>query len=205
MKKKTGQGEEGFVLVWSLLIIVVLMLLGTFGISTSIFESKMAVNDALHKQAFYQADGGTEVGLDLLRQNINCISGFQTTSFSTTGGDGGITMRAGRENFWITNYSSGTTAASDANRDFYYPQDAPAPHTNIRINKLPLAGGQAGSTIGMSGYGALGTSNAQNTGNFPVYNINAQHAGARNTESAICTNYRVDPQFAKSPAGDCLY
>lgn len=205
MKKKTGQGEEGFVLVWALLLIVVLMLLGTFGISTSIFESKMAVNDALHKQAFYQADGGTEVGLDLLRHNINCISGFQTASFPTTGGDGGLTMLAGRENFWISNYSAGTTAASDANRDFYYPQDAPAPHTNIRINKMPLGSGAAGSTIGLSGYGALGTSHAQNVASFPVYNINAQYTGERNTESAICTDFRVDAQFANSPAGACVY
>lgn len=88
MKRKTGQGEEGFVLVWALLLIVVLVLLGTFGISTSIFESKMAANDALHKQAFYQADGGTEVGLDMVRQNINCISGFALSSFKITGGGG---------------------------------------------------------------------------------------------------------------------
>jgi len=204
MKNKPILGEKGFVLVWCLLLIVVLMLLGTFGISTSIFESKMAANDALHKQAFYQADGGTEVGLDLLRQNINCISGFKTTSFPATGGDGGLIMDGAKENFWVNNYSDGTTAASDTNRDFYYPQDAPAPHTNIRINKLPLDG-FGGSTIGMGGYGALGTNNAQNSSNFPVYEINAQYTGKRNTESAICTTYRVDSQFANSPVGDCLY
>ena len=203
MKKKTGYGEEGFVLVWSLLVIVVLVLLGTFGISTSIFESKMAANNALHKQAFYQADGGTEVGLDLLRQNINCISGFKTTSFPTTGGNGGITL-TGDANFWVNNFeAAGIAAASDTNRDLYYPNDGPAPHTNVAINGLTDKN-LGSSQIGLGGYESLGTNIAQGGAGL-VFQINAQYVGVRNTESTICTKYRVDSQFANSPAGDCNY
>jgi hypothetical protein len=203
MKKKTGQGEEGFVLVWSLLIVVVLVLLGTFGISTSIFESKMAVNSALHKQAFYQADGGTEVGLDLLRQNINCITGFISTSFPTAGGDNGIIL-TGDVNFWLNNFNpAGIAAASDANRDLYYPNDGPAPHTNVRINGLTDLN-IGSSQIGLAGYESLGTNIAQGGAGL-VFQINAQYVGERNTESAICTKYRIDSQFANSPAGNCNY
>lgn len=204
MKKKTGHREEGFVLVWSLLVIVVLVLLGTFGISTSIFESKMAANSALHKQAFYQADGGTEVGLDMLRQNINCISGFKATSFPAAGGNGGIYLLPGNENFWVNNFNpAGIAAASDTNRDFYYPPTAGQPHTNIRINGLTEKN-LGSAQIGLGGYESLGTNIAQGGAGL-VYNINAQYAGQRNTDSAICTRYRIDSQFANSPAGDCVY
>ena len=209
MKQKTVHGQEGFVIVWSLLIIVVLTLLGTYGISTSIFESKMAANSALHKQAFYQADGGTEVGLDMLRQNINCISGFKATSFpADASGNGGIYLIPGKENFWVNNFiPAGIGAASDNDvlneRDFYYPPTAGQPHTNVRINGLTEKN-LGSAQIGLGGYESLGTNIAQGGAGL-VYQINAQYAGRRNTESAICTKYRVDSQFANSPAGDCFY
>ena len=213
MKKKTGQGEEGFVLVWSLLLMVVLLLLGTSGIGTSIFETQMAANSALHKQVFYQADGGTEVGLDLLKQNINCISGFASASFGSdttadpyTGGDGGIHLNNGKENFWVrNNILNDIPAASDTNRDLFYPFNYPAgaPHTNVRINgRTKLT---TGAAIEMTaGYEGRGKSIGQDGAGL-VYDINAQYMGVRNSVSTICTKYRVDSQFAGSPAGDCLY
>lgn len=205
MKKKTGQGEEGFVLVWALLLIVVLVLLGTSGINTSIFESKMAVNDALHKQAFYQADGGTEIGLDMLGQNINCISGFDANSFPATGGDGGITF-IGDVNFWVNNNTeAGVSAASDTNRDFYYPAAYGAgPHTNVRINGRTVKG-EGEAQAGFAGSEGLGTNLAQNIGSGLLYEINAEYIGIRNSTVSICTEYLIDSQFAKAPAGDCLY
>lgn len=210
MKRKTGLGEEGFVLVWALLLIVVLVLLGTFGISTSIFESKMAANDALHKQAFYQADGGTEVGLDMLGQNINCINGFKAASFPATGGDGNIAF-VGDLNFWINNNNEdGVSAASDGNRDFFYPADynvpgqPPKPHTNVRLNGRFIKD-PGGSTIGMGGYEGLGTNIAKSGAGGLLYDINAQYVGIRNSTVSICTEYLVDSDFASSPAGDCVY
>ena len=76
MNRRYISDEQGFILVWALLLMVVVTLLGVSGISTSIFETKMAANEALHKQAFYQADGGTENSIALLKHNITCISGF---------------------------------------------------------------------------------------------------------------------------------
>ena len=136
--------ERGFVLVWALLLLVVLTLLGVAGISTSIFETKMAANEALHKRAFYQADGGTQNAISLLGHNITCISGFQDDTL-----DGGIMMATTAtgnpstsghsRNFWISNNLDKIPMASDTNRDFYYPSNAGAvgtdlPHTNGRIN-----------------------------------------------------------------------
>ena len=72
MKLSVKSSEEGFVLVFTLLLLVVLMLLGVSAINTSVFESTMSVNDALYKRAFYQADGGTEIGLKLTYDNAIC-------------------------------------------------------------------------------------------------------------------------------------
>jgi hypothetical protein len=203
MNRRYIADEQGFILIWALLLMVVVTLLGVSGVSTSIFETKMAANQALHTQAFYQADGGTEVGLGLLGQNINCINGFTSTSFPTAGGDNGITL-TGDVNFWVNNFNTdGIAAASDANRDLYYPNDGPAPHTNVRINGLTDRN-VGSSQIGLAGYESLGTNIAQGGAGL-VFQINAQYAGERNTESAICTKYRVDSQFANSPAGACNY
>ena len=46
-----SNNESGFIMVWSLLLLIVVTLLGVAGISTSIFEELMAVKWARHKQA----------------------------------------------------------------------------------------------------------------------------------------------------------
>lgn len=58
--------EKGFVLVLSMLMIVVLTLIGLASMSSSIFEIKLAGNDLLKKQAFYNA----ESGLNLYRYDL---------------------------------------------------------------------------------------------------------------------------------------
>ena len=80
MRDIMGNLEErkdgGFVLVWALLLMVVLLILGVSGIGTSIFESEMTANDALHKQSFFQSDGGANVAAMLIEENVSCPGGF---------------------------------------------------------------------------------------------------------------------------------
>jgi len=195
--------ERGFVLVWALLLLVVLTLLGVAGISTSIFETKMAANEALHKRAFYQADGGTQNAISLLGHNITCISGFTKTL------DGGIVMKTGSENFWISNNDlNEIPMASDTNRDFYYPSNAGAvgtdlPHTNGRINgniKM-MAGASIQQLAGYEGKGkGIGADGA-----YLVFDIKIERVGERNSRSEICIEYLVENQFAANPANDCVY
>ncbi len=53
MKQHSNLGQQGFILVWALLLMIVVTLLGVAGISTSIFEERMAANEALHQQIFF--------------------------------------------------------------------------------------------------------------------------------------------------------
>lgn len=133
------------------------------------------------------------------------------------GGDGNIAFDpthagnpADREktlNFWINNNNdNGVGAASDTNRDFYYPAGYAAgqPHTNVRLNGRSVKG-EGEAVRGFSGSEGLGTNLAQATGSGLLFDVNAHYIGTRNSESSICTQYLVDSQFAKSPSGNCLY
>ncbi len=216
MKKNVNIEEGGFILVSTLMILIVLTLMGVSGITLSTMEIKMTGNRALHQKTFYEADGGTEMGLSILNHSINCISGF---SSNTLGGRINLssvwkdnygqsidTVPDGR-NIWMTNnFEEGTPIASAQNRDLAYsPIDNPAgPEvTYVRINgrtKL-VAGSAIEMTAGYEGRGkSLGADGASLT-----YQINAQYVGLRNSESTICMEYRVDNQFANSPAGECYY
>ncbi len=212
MNRRTIADEQGFILVWALLLLVVVTLLGASGISTSIFETKMAANEALRKQTFYQADGGTENSISLLQNNINCITGFTKTL------DGGIVLATtatgntnplGSNNFWLSNNdTTEIDMASDTDRDFYYPSSASAPgttipHTNGRINgsvKM-MAGASLQQLAGYEGKGkGIGADGA-----YLVFDIKLERLGERNSRTGICLTYRVENQFASNPAGECVY
>lgn len=207
MKRLGTVNEQGFIMVWSLLLLIVVTLLGVSSISTSIFEDKMAANEALHKQAFYEADGGTEVGLAALKHNINCISGFGGRNI-----DGIIYIEDNDDNsatslnFWLENSNiNGITMASDSDRDFYYPVGyLPGdPHSNGKINGrvFAMAGG---SFVQLAGYEDL-AKNIADGGAYLTYDFKVEHVGTRNSRSGICLSYRVDSQFASNPSGNCVY
>lgn len=205
MKQRHTINEHGFIMVWALLLLIVVTLLGAAGISTSIFEERMAANEALHKQTFYKADGGGDNGLALLVENVNCISGFVTPH--STNLDGGIAYENGSKNFWLTNNIFGDVDMPTTGnvRDFYYPVGAQAdePHTNGRINgqtKL-MTGANLPMLAGYEGKGkALGSDGA-----FLEYDIKVVHYGTRNSRTNLHTKFRLDNQFSSYPAGNCNY
>jgi len=62
--------EQGSVLIVALVILVLLTLLGIAASTTTTIELQIAGNDKTYKMAFFAADGGTELGAELLEQNI---------------------------------------------------------------------------------------------------------------------------------------
>ncbi len=62
--------QDGYVLVLSMMMILVLTLLGIAALNTTDIELMIAGNDTLHKKTFYKADGGTEVASSVLEENI---------------------------------------------------------------------------------------------------------------------------------------
>ncbi len=68
----TIQNNSGSVLVASLILLAILTVMGITGITTSSTEIRIAANDMRHKQVFYQADGGTQVAVELIEQSFGC-------------------------------------------------------------------------------------------------------------------------------------
>ncbi len=211
MKKNICRnGEEGFVMVASLLILLVLTMLGIAVNRNTDIEWRIAMNDRLHKQSFYAADAATELAAEALEQSVACL-GFRANAKDT---DGKPIMRLrGKEGynydlvveesslgFWRNYAPDGIPTPSDAGRNLVYPgvfkdkefsvnDTNAAPHANINVggntkltrgSAIQMAAGYEGAGKGMGGGGAT-----------LVYDIRVQHVGraGEGTESVICVQY----------------
>lgn len=81
MKKliENTRNAEGFVLVAALLVMVVLSLIGIAATTNTSIELQIAGNDKVNKKTFYEAEAGAALGVELLEQSFNCVTGFQET------------------------------------------------------------------------------------------------------------------------------
>lgn len=117
-KKNILKSEDGFVLVISMFILVILTLIGIAATRNTTFELMISGNDKVNKQTFYSADAATEVGIELVEENLSCPVGFTPSPSPGTG----TTVIGGAEVFNPTFWQNETPpAATMAN----YPYDAP--------------------------------------------------------------------------------
>ena len=198
----TLRNERGSALVVALLMLVVLTLIGISASTTTTFELQISGNDKLYKMAFYQADGGTEAGAELIEQNIeerdwNKVdgSGDLDPTTGTTIDDSNPyyrgNLRIESENPYL-NLDPVDPVPSDTNRDAVIPAgSAPgstAPHTNIRVGGNSVL--STGSAVLLaSGYEGMGKG-AGGGGVWIIYNVRAQHEGVRNSTSRINQQWR---------------
>lgn len=200
------KSEEGFVLVTALMMLVALSLLGLATITTSTVELKIAGNDRLHKESFYQADGGTETGSVLAYENALCINSGGFTEGRTPGeADIGFIKVT---NMIFADPDQGTTALpDDATRDavFYSVlNDDTQPHTNFTVNGITE--NTPGSGLQMiSGYRGLGRGSAGG-GTHIRYAVNAQRSGPRQSRSTVTLDWRMSSHLINNASSfDCKY
>lgn len=197
MKISVAKKDEGFVLVWALMLMVVVLLLGVSGIGTSVFNSFMSANTALHTQSFYQADGGTSVAGQLIEENVACPQGFKPTSSVSPNSllKGNIFVKDSSQSLYLNSISSLPTPpspfVSDSNRDAYYYYNAADPtgkssgyvRTNIRVygETKPIGGS---SLIMLAGYESPGKSSAKGGAgrNFKTY---SQYVNVRESQNIV--------------------
>lgn len=193
MQQSVKTGEEGFILVFTLLLLVVVTLLGVSSISTSVFESQMSVNDALYKRAFSEADGGANVAGILIEENISCPNGFTATNGS---GDaliaGNVLVESTGLKLWA-NPISAAVRPTDLNRAAYFYYDATdngtlLPHTNITVGSTTGAG-TATSLISNAGYEGP-AKNIAGGGANSTFDVFSQHIGNRQSESIVTIKWR---------------
>jgi len=197
MKKRyyCRENEEGFILVTALLIMLVLTIIGIAANRNTSTELKIAGNDRLYKENFYEADGVTELAVEVLEQNIACLDFSKPLSGYDANYNIILDPSPNSKGFW-RNLSSGGIP-DETNRDFYYP--AALPHTNVKVSgNIKLT---TGSAIQMAA-GYEGLAKGIGTGGATlVYDINVQRIGRKSSETVICTKYA----HLLGQEGECKY
>lgn len=198
--------EGGFILALTMVILVILTIIGLSSTNLSRIELFISGNDRIHKETFYQADAGTEMGSRLLYDNAVCVqvnSGFDSSA--------GISGRV-FNNFLVSDldFSSernlASTAISDTNRAVTYYPDGQIADTDRHTNLL--AQGEVkyapGSGLQMvSGYEGLGASSIAG-GSHIEYDLISQHFGATNSQSIITVGWKLSTQIINSASTqDC--
>ena len=178
MKYIFHNNEKGSALIISVLILLLLTVIGIAATNTSTIEILISGNDKAHKMAFHQADGGIEVGIELLEQNI-MLAGFDSTDLASLG-DVNVTS----PNLYLNDVPG---MPSDSNRDAYLPGNYAGndPHTNLSIGinakGYPLSGGAIQMAAGYEGKGK----SAAGGGGYVAYDIWSQRIEMGNSEDTI--------------------
>jgi len=210
--RKIPLGEQGFVLVAAMVILVVLSIMGISITQMSRVELQISGNDRRVKHSFYKADGGTEIGIELLEENFSCPVGFDTpggfdsddastasyiqivgvdlfdAKFAT---DLDITELA-KAAPGLPNPASSDEVPTDSYRTIRVPDDPTAHndtdyHTNVAI--YGTTGFSTGSAIQMSaGYHGMGYS-AAGGGGVKSMDVLAQYDGAARSVGKIFLEY----------------
>ena len=186
-----GNGEQGFILVVAILLLVILSILGIAATNTSTVEVQIAGNDKLQKEAFSEADGGTQAGAVLLEENISCPNGFTGPAPLNIGGTeitADIFGSAAKLNFWVNETVPTGDYPTDATRYIHFPNNDAAPHTNLYFaSNSSLTTGNAIQMI--AGYEGTGYSAASGGGQL-VTDIDSQYLGPDRSTSVVRAQWR---------------
>ncbi len=181
--------QNGLVTVAALLFLIILTIMGTSAIRTSSTELQIATNDEIHKMTFYAADGGADLGTELVELNIACPSGFASDDLAI----GDITVID--RDFWM---QQNAPYPSDAERDVRIGSDA-GNHTNLSIFGQTAFG--VGGAIEMAA-AYEGKGKAAASGGVSLnYQIYSQHLGFANSESVVALHW----QHVVGTEGSCMY
>jgi hypothetical protein len=184
--------EQGSVLLLALLIITLLVLIGVWSTNTSTTETTIAGNQKLSKIAFYNADGGAELGVALVEANIDSRGdGFAVgTLYGTGAATDHNKVTIATQKFYLN--SDMTSKPDCTNRDAYTPTDGSC-SGRPAITNLRIGGNSELSTGGaiqmIAGYEGKGKGSA-GAGSWVTYDIRAQHRNVRNSEAIINLRWR---------------
>ncbi|MCI5120591.1 MAG: hypothetical protein D3908_05255 [Candidatus Electrothrix sp. AUS4] len=109
------ENQDGFVLIAALLILLVLTVMGIAVNRGTITEWQIAMNDRQQKEAFYAADGATELAAEVLVQNIACQGFAENADGMVLAGvdnDHNVYLRNHAIGFWRFYAPNGTAVPS---------------------------------------------------------------------------------------------
>lgn len=206
-KNRDKKNEDGFVMVASLLILLVLTLLGIAVNQNSETEWRIAMNDRLQKETFYRADAASELTAEVLEQSIACLGfansddGKLLSGYSNNQNESyNVYIEPQKEGFWRYYAPEGVGQPSDSDREIVYPAVVDSnqkllrdetnrrPHANIKVGGNTRIA--SGSAIQMAaGYEGLGQG-ISSGGSMLLYSINVQQVDPVNGgEATVCVQY----------------
>jgi hypothetical protein len=194
---KQLSNETGSALMLVMLLILLLTVIGALSVQTSLTETRIAGNDRSYRAAFHEAEGGAEVGRELVERNI------EERNWSDKSTRGNVEILCGgfltKDQLGPSDYASDpdpATHPADNRRDARFPFKNPSgatcsdsqPHTNLRMgsSRQPASG----SALAMSaGYEGKGKGSAGG-GTWIIYDIRSQHQGVDNTKARVWVRWR---------------
>ncbi|CAK8719213.1 PilX N-terminal [Candidatus Electronema halotolerans] len=221
---KNTNGESGFVMIASLLILLVLTVLGVAVNRNTEIEWQIAMNDRVHKETFYNADAATELASEILEQSIACLGFGQNPSGMTLAGanNNNVYIDPSSLGFWRNYAPNGIEFPTEEDPDWgtdvvrpdiIYPvSGAFSPYDSLKKNnadwrphaRIKIGGNTkltAGAAIQMAaGYEGVGKSLAMN-GAVLIYDIKVTEIGERGSISRISVQYG----HALGTEGTCNY
>jgi Tfp pilus assembly protein PilX len=198
--KNSLKNENGFALLGTLLILVLLIIIGLVASTNTNLELQIAGNDRIHKETFYQADGGAQIGIRLVEESVGNAGPFTTLNADSTLRDPvnpnntilvvdtQVAINAVMNRF-------ATSGIHNWNRDLaYFPGGynaataATDPHTNIIVDGATTTVAGAGLQM-IAGYEGKGKGTAGG-GTQILYSIYSQHVGRVQSESTVKVDWR---------------
>jgi len=179
-------------------MLLILVIIGVSATQNTSIELQIAGNDKVHRQTFYQADGGTELGIRLTYENALCVNvdGFANPDDPNDLVLGKIIVDKTDLSFATPGHTGLAT---------YYPNTLNnAPSTSLTI------GGVAVSTAGagfqdIAGYDYLGKSAAAG-GTHLLYDIQSRHSGETNSQSGVDIQWKLTTNIVNNASSDdCQY
>lgn len=108
-------------IIMAVLLLTVLTIIGIASMNNSTTETGIATNDMIYKDTFIEADGGSEVGRELLEQNIACL-GFTNSGVNATG-SAGFTIDPGGDGTNIVDVVEITNEVDSSNNALAWMND----------------------------------------------------------------------------------
>lgn len=215
--QQNSPGNEGFVLVAALLVLLVLTIIGIIATANTSTELQIAANDKIYKETFYRAEAGLSLGTELLEQNLACATGFQGSGSVLL--EGAIRVQEQKKNqlaFWANGPLDPNLKPADAGEgqrvigrtvdaDVVFPVQtnsdsavqAGVGHLYIGGQSEPVFGGGLEMAAGYEGRGK----GASQGGAVRVYDLYSQYSGPGQSEVILLQGW----WHVVGMEGSCLY
>lgn len=168
--------DNGYVLVTSLLMLLVLTVIGLAAMSTSSLDNLLSGNIRLQVLNSSEADGCNEISTAVIERGVRNLD---TVGFANIVTDGGLPTELSSGDFSADGFSDVTCASAG--------QNVTVDIDKMYAQKIPGSSNEFGS--GYEGLGKGGSSS-----HYYLYRINARGTNVANSSAVVGTIYRYMPK-----------